>query len=421
MTKDDCGIAITSARACGRVTPRRSPFGRFSALPVLVAKTIRGIAAIGISITLVACGGGGGGAASQVPITVLGVSSPRASQAGIGQGEAVLAFRVALDGTVVYPVEVSFTASSSGINTPASAILGASCSAGVDYYIPVVSGLSMSVNATNNTGGGKLTIATSSSVRRINVMVCPGNSVSDKAVQLAWGGGGSSGTATGSILGASNNNLAGSDHLNDTGITSCANGASNGFSCPQADFPGQDADSGRDATLSITGSGVSRTSAFAFTQLPSASGIQDNVTGLLWEGKTTDNGLHDMNSTFTWFNSTATVNGGAAGTVSGGTCTGVPAGCDTEKFVAAVNAERLYGFSDWRLPTVQELSSLVNSGAGTAPTVDASILNQFAGEYWSSSPKAADAGGAWVVDFNSGAVGSIAKSSARRVRLVRGR
>jgi len=169
----------------------------------------------------------------------------------------------------------------------------------------------------------------------------------------------------------------------------------------------------------VTGSGTNKTTAFAFSTLTGV--IQDNTTGLMWEAKTTDGALHDINSTFTWFSSNAGTNGGSSGTASGGTCAGVVAGCDIEKFVAAVNTEKLGGFSDWRVPSVQELSSLVDSGKSTAPTVEATIANQSAAAYWTASPKAGDATGAWSVDFNSGSIASDAKSNAKRVRLVRGR
>lgn len=413
MIKDECVVGAALGLAWRGDSRGFLVRGR-SGLPDSLVKKV---AALGLLAALAACGGGGGGgsAPAATPVQVLGVSSPRASQ-GLA-GEAWLSFRAALDGaTVAYPLEIGFATSST------TAVVGSSCSVGVDYYIPAVAGLSVTVNGASNTSNGKLTIASSAASRQINVMGCPGNSATDKLIQFGWAGGGGSGFATGTILGAANPDLTGSDRLNDTGITSCADGVANGLGCPQEGFPGQDADSGRNTNISITGTGSTRTSAFSFTTLPAANGIQDNVTGLLWEGKTTDGGLHDANSTFTWLNNAAANNGGAAGTAAGGTCTGgVPGGCDTEKFVAAVNAEKLYGFSDWRLPTVQELSTLVNSGASVAPTVDSVIINQFAGEYWSASPKAGDNTGAWVVDFNSGALAAIAKSSTKRVRLVRGR
>ena len=385
--------------------------------PRMLARQVRRMALLGVVCALVACGGGGGGGgdAPAVPAKILQLSSPRASQGATGGGEAVLAFRVSLADIASFPIDVSF-------ETSTSAIVGTSCSAGVDYYIPAVAGLSVTVKGgVNNATSGKLTMATSTSSRKINVMVCPRNSTTDLGIQLSWSGGDSSGSVVGNILGAANTDLSGSDRLNDTGITGCADGTSFGLACPQAGYPGQDAEQGRDANPVYTGSGTNRVTSFLFTALSSGAVIQDNLTGLMWEGKTTDGLLHDASSTFTWLNSSGTTNGGSAGTASGGACTSVPAGCDIEKFVAAVNAEKLGGFSDWRVPTAQELSTLVDSGKAAAPTVEASISNQSAAAYWSSSPKAGDVTGAWSVDFNSGAIASDAKSVAKRVRLVRGR
>ncbi len=71
------------------------------------------------------------------------------------------------------------------------------------------------------------------------------------------------------------------------------------------------------------------------------------------------------------------------------------------------DALTLCGFSDWRLPNVNELKSLVNLGA---PNL-ADFLNaqgftgvQFA-NYWSSSSYASDATFAWFVAMNYGTVG----------------
>jgi hypothetical protein len=90
--------------------------------------------------------------------------------------------------------------------------------------------------------------------------------------------------------------------LNDTGINTCSNNTKNGLSCPVTGFPGQDAQYGRDKTLNNNANGHA---GFSFTKISSTgialaanariwNCVQDNVTGLLWEGKTNDGGLHDM-------------------------------------------------------------------------------------------------------------------------------
>ena len=363
----------------------------------------RALLAAALPTLLAACGGGSSAPAAPRAAAVLSVSSPVASQGASGQ--SLLAFRAAMLASASYPVQIAFTMT--------NGTGGSSCSSGVDYTIIAASGLTI-----NSSASGQLNLDSASASRQVNLLVCPGASATDKVLSLAWKDGSASagGSAGGTIRGSANASLVSSKRLNDTGITGCASASANALSCPQAGLPGQDAEAGRDANAAITGQGGNRVSAFALTQLPGASCVQDNVTGLLWEGKT-GSGLHAAASTYAWFNSGAG-NGGAAGTAGAGVCSG--SGCDTEQFVAAVNVEAHCGFTDWRLPTADELAGIVDSGAAAAPTVSALFANQAAAAYWTASPKSGDPAGAWMVDFNSGAIGALAKSSANRVRLVRG-
>jgi len=364
-----------------------------------------------VLVLAVACGGGGGGgggggvAPAPAPVAkaaVLAVSSPVASQAASGQSQLV--FRATLLAEPSFPVDMSYTIT--GANG------GSSCTAGVDYVITPAS--NVSVAATGNSG--TLSLASAASERLITVQVCPGSGATDKILAMHWADPAKSGDVTGTIRATANLAVEKSKRLNDTGITACANGSANTAACPQPAYPGQDADYGRDVSVAITGVGANKVSAFALSSLAGGACVQDSVTGLVWESKSAS-GLHAAASTYTWLSS-GTANGGASGTSNGGVCTG--SGCDTEKFVAAVNAEATCGFTDWRLPTADELAGIVDAGATAAPTIRLQFANQAAAAYWTASPKAGDANGAWVVDFNSGAVGALVKSSANRVRLVRG-
>jgi|GEM_PF-7131196 len=222
--------------------------------------------------------------------------------------------------------------------------------------------------------------------------------------------------------------------LNDTGIDTCSTGGTNGLACPQAGFLNQDGDFGRDAqaragTLQKSGSG---SAGFDYTKI-GANGqvlasnasqwdcVRDNVTGLLWENKQAAGSktLRDANYTYTWFSGTN--NGGSAGTANGGVCFDTTH-CDTEKFAAEVNKQGLCGYSDWRLPSTDELSTLVNRRiAYPGPTLDTALFPAtIASGYWSSSPFADSSGYAWGVYFNFGGVGSDDKTFSDYVRLVRG-
>ncbi|HUM12904.1 MAG TPA: DUF1566 domain-containing protein [Myxococcaceae bacterium] len=165
--------------------------------------------------------------------------------------------------------------------------------------------------------------------------------------------------------------------LDDTGFHNCANATQSFLACPQPGFPGQDAEQGRDASFP---SDVDGPSGFVFTKLDASgvplpdqslpfgiafwSCIRDEVTGLWWEVKTNDGGLHDRDWTYTWFDSSGLGTGGDPGTPNGGTCVDVTS-CDTEKFAAAVNAAGLCGHSDWRLPGRDELVSILDGTHGT--------------------------------------------------------
>ena len=148
---------------------------------------------------------------------------------------------------------------------------------------------------------------------------------------------------------------------------------------------------------------------------------KDNITGLTWEVKTTS-GLRNNASTYTWYNSNAATNTGNAGTASGGACSG-GTGCDTEKFVADVNAAHLCTYTDWRMPTQRELLTLVLAD-GSVPSIDPTYFPNTQASYpsyfWSGSSYVPNPPGAWVVNFHDGGTGAGTKSLTYYVRLVRG-
>lgn len=148
---------------------------------------------------------------------------------------------------------------------------------------------------------------------------------------------------------------------------------------------------------------------------------RDNVTGLIWEVKTTS-GLRSSAHTYTWYSTDAASNGGNAGTANGGVCTG--SNCDTQSFVAAVNATSLCGYSDWRMPSLRELQSLVDfsvPGTGAAPTLDANYFpNTQISLFWSANNYSSYPAYAWFVHFYDGHSSASVKGGNGYVRLVRG-
>ncbi|HGS4722859.1 TPA: DUF1566 domain-containing protein [Vibrio cholerae] len=221
--------------------------------------------------------------------------------------------------------------------------------------------------------------------------------------------------------------------LNDSGVDWCADGNQNNLDCPVQGYEGQDGEHGRDALarkgqLQKIGGG---TAGFDFTKLDNSgnplpetasewSCVRDNVTGLIWEVKQPvgSAGLRDANHTYSWYNPDNSTNGGDAGTQNGGSCQG--SACDTQAFVNAVNSQGLCGASDWRLPSVNELLSIVHNGR-TSPAIEQSYFPytpQYS-LYWSSSPSAVGVNYASFVDFSSGYVGDNYKNPSYHVRLVR--
>lgn len=258
--------------------------------------------------------------------------------------------------------------------------------------------------------------------------------------------------------------------LNDTGVVYCAREAGradgdNRVECGDAAVTNaaqQDVGQGRDAqalagTLTKIGASTpnagTKANGFDFTKLDQDGNAlaadaafwrctRDNVTGLIWENKTdqddpskptdgsltpADMELHDKDNTYSWFNSDANTNGGNSGTAANGVCN-LAGQCDTEKFVASVNALGLCGAADWRLPTVDELQNLADRGRqfGTRPETGMAIDPGFfrfseyfqPQVYWSSSP-AVLAEEVWVVTFKDGIRGDEVKRQNYSIRLVR--
>ncbi|WP_019866484.1 Lcl C-terminal domain-containing protein [Methylovulum miyakonense] len=231
--------------------------------------------------------------------------------------------------------------------------------------------------------------------------------------------------------------------VNDTGWQKCSTNTGNGLNCPLTDYPRQDGEYGRDKLASSgqllkIGKG---SAGFDYTKIANNGSVlaetaalgkastawactRDNLNGLLWEVKTTDGGIRDVLNTYSWYNPNSATNGGFVGYQDNGDCTGSIA-CDTLNYIKAVNASKLCGKTDWRLPTVEELLSLTDYSRN--PTINP-VYFPNTKPYWyvSSTIGPVDSGkpkkGLWGVYSTSGYVNDdIADPYGLRIRLVSGK
>jgi hypothetical protein len=172
------------------------------------------------------------------------------------------------------------------------------------------------------------------------------------------------------------------------GGSSSVSGGGVGGSLARAQNSVQDGMVGRDVTANNPADGK-----LGFSFSPVAGGcVQDNVTGLIWEVKSTGN----------W-----------AATYSYAAASGV---ADT------ANTANLCNQIGWRLPTPDELQGLVDySVVAPGPTIDTTWFPNTKGSvFWSVSPYVASAGQAWGVDFSNGYVAPYPNAELHYVRVVRG-
>lgn len=277
--------------------------------------------------------------------------------------------------------------------------------------------------------------------------------------------------------------------LPDTGVKKFYNAGDFTATAPDADHLYQDAEYGRDVDHnadSLSGyAGLSYTKLdLSGNPLPDTSDdfhcIKDDLTGLVWERKfananggritPADTDTHTANRVFfryvndqyMWHNTTKLNGGNAGGTnrddlkkgkagegedpwvegafVSAGGHCQIPSnkhiyagtdryGCTTSVYIDVLNKSGACGFSDWRVPEINELSTLAVYDGGEsrldtkfllnpAPTNMRSVNEKI--RYWSNTPASDNEAAAWCFDLETGNRMFCQKNGYQRLISVRG-
>jgi hypothetical protein len=179
-------------------------------------------------------------------------------------------------------------------------------------------------------------------------------------------------------------------------------------------FPANTARTGQSRSYSASDDGALQRGvpwpATRFTSNPDGT-VADGLTGLTWASEA---------GTPTFIGTTATCTGGA------------PMWPDALGYVQCLNANAYQGYSDWRLPNVNELETLVHAGygeescGGTPCSTNAAWLNTqgfknvHAADYWSSTVLVTNSINVFPVDMTDGGIMTIWMSTGAYIWPVRG-
>ena len=243
-------------------------------------------------------------------------------------------------------------------------------------------------------------------------------------------------TATFSVTATGTGTLSYQWKKNGTNITGGTGATTNTYTTPAMSYAGNSAvysvevsNSAGSVTSSSATLTVNKTStAQSYGQVANASDglyditecVQDNNTGLVWEGKTASPATSRLGaSTYSNYDSTTSEQKFVGGTTyANPTQAEIDADTNSIGYKNSVNASSLCGYTNWRMPTKDELVGIVASSG--SPRIDTTWFpNTQANLYWSSSEISVNPNAAWVVYFSSNNVISNYRENGVYVRLVR--
>ncbi len=149
--------------------------------------------------------------------------------------------------------------------------------------------------------------------------------------------------------------------------------------------------------------------------------ILDKSTGLIWENKDNNEGIHDANWTYSWSD------GQGLGVENRGDCNFDNRRCDSQDLIQSARQEKTCGLSQWRLPTAKELTTLINHTPPVGePVIDTDFFpHTKRGDYWTADNRQPLTGGyrflgqgAMTISFIKGKKIATPYRNAAYVRLV---
>lgn len=223
--------------------------------------------------------------------------------------------------------------------------------------------------------------------------------------------------------------------MNDTGVTKAETfSAKDDSTCTQSTLGNQDCLFGRDKDYNDDSNGVA---GFVFTKLDAKGTVlkadatewqcvRDEITGLVWEVKT----AYNREYTYTFYDARFGEEFDLNENRNDGGDDGVWAGVisnSTHRYAQQLNRQSYCGITDWRVPTREELRSIVHYGQENRNKARQIVLidtkyfpNAQPNDYWTSSNVADTHLSAWTVYFGNGSDHTRKKDKERRVRLVYG-